>query len=55
MDGVDFIGSPDWWVGVALMVPETWGSFVRLLRDITLTMEQVSTELCVCVNGNTYM
>ena len=26
------------------MVPETWKSFVKLPRDATLTMEQVSSE-----------
>ena len=29
------------------MVPETWESFVKLPHDVTLTMEQVSSELCV--------
>ena len=29
------------------MVPETWESFVKLAHDVTWTMEQVSSELCV--------
>ena len=29
------------------MVPETWESFVKLLHDATLTMEQVTSELHV--------
>ena len=29
------------------MVPETWESFVKLPHDVTLTMEQVSSELHV--------
>ena len=32
---------------MALMVPETWESFVKLTHDATLTMEQASSELCV--------
>ena len=34
---VDSIGSPYWWVKVALMVPETWERLVKLPHDATLT------------------
>ena len=37
----------------ALMVQETWESFVKLPHDITLTMEQVISELRV--HGSTYV
>ena len=36
-----------WGVRVALMVPETWETSVKLSHDFTVTMEQVSSELCV--------
>ena len=29
------------------MVQQTWESFAKLPHDATLTMEQVSSELCV--------
>ena len=45
--GIDSMGSSDWEVRVALMVPETWGSSVKLSHDVTGTMEQVSSVLCV--------
>ena len=35
------------------MVPETWGSFVKLPHDVTWTMEQVGSELCV--HGSTFV
>ena len=41
------MGSPDWGVRVARMVTETWESSVKLSHDVTVTMEQVSSELCV--------
>ena len=48
------MGSPGWGVRVALVVPETWESSVMLSHDVTVTikqvtvtMEQVSSELCV--------
>ena len=44
---VNFIRSQDQEVRVALMVPETWESSVKLSHDVTVTMEQVSSELCV--------
>ena len=44
---VNFIQSQDQEVRVALMVPETWESSVKLSHDVTVTMEQVSSELCV--------
>ena len=48
------MGSQDWEVRVALMVQETWASSVKLSHVVivtmgqdTVTMEQVSSELCV--------
>ena len=41
------MGSPDLGVTVALMVPETWESSIKLSHDVTVTIEQVSSELCV--------
>ena len=44
---VESMRSQDWGVREALMVPETWESSVKLSHDVTVTMEQVSSELCV--------
>ena len=41
------MGSLDLGVRVALMVQETWESSVKLSHDVTVTMGQVSSELCV--------
>ena len=35
------------------MVPETWVSFVKLPHDVTLTKEQVGSELSV--HGHTFV
>ena len=46
--GADSVRSRDWGVRVALVVPETLESFVKKLpHDVTWTMEQASSELCV--------
>ena len=46
------VSGQDWWVRVfLLLVPETRESFVKLLpHDITCTMEQVSSDLCIYWN-----